>query len=52
VFWTGVRIPPGPPIKMIMNYTQTLKLTGSLIGAYIVYKVVLEVWCIVYGLLY
>jgi hypothetical protein len=37
---------------MIMNYTQTLKLTGSLIAAYVVYKVGLEVWCIVYGLLY
>jgi hypothetical protein len=35
-----------------MNITQTLKLTGCLIGAYVAYKLGLEVWCIVYGLLY
>ena len=52
VSWTGVRIPPGPPIRMIMNITQTLKVTGYLVGAYIAYKLGLEVWCVIYGLLY
>ena len=32
--------------------TQTLKLAGSLIGMYVLYKLGLEVWCVVYGLLY
>ena len=47
-----MRIPPGPPIRMIMNVAQTLKVTGYLVGAYIAYKLGLEVWCVVYGLLY
>ena len=52
VFWTRVRFPPGPPIEMIMNITQTAKLAGFLLGTYILYRLGLEVWCIVYGLLY
>lgn len=32
--------------------TQTLKISGYLIGAYIAYKLGLEAWCVVYGLLY
>ena len=35
-----------------MTRLQTLKLAGSLIGLYVLYKLGLEVWCIVYGLLY
>jgi hypothetical protein len=31
---------------------QTLKISGYLIGAFITYKLGLEVWCVVYGLLY
>ena len=35
-----------------MNIAQTLKISGYLIGAYIAYKLGLEIWCVVYGLLY
>ena len=35
-----------------MTRLQTLKLAGSLIGMYVLYKLGLEVWCVVYGLLY
>jgi hypothetical protein len=35
-----------------MTRLQTLKLAGSLVGLYVLYKLGLEVWCVVYGLLY
>lgn len=35
-----------------MNISQTLKITGYLLGAYIAYKLGLELWCIVYGMIY
>jgi hypothetical protein len=37
---------------MTMTIAQTLKLTGYMLLAYITYKLGLEVWCVVYGLLY
>ena len=35
-----------------MSKTQTIKLTGLLIGTYIAYKLALEVWCVIYGMIY
>ena len=35
-----------------MTQLQTLKLAASLIGLYVLYKLGLEVWCVVYGMMY
>jgi len=35
-----------------MTTLQTLKIIGTSIGLYIAYKLGLELWCIVYGMIY
>jgi hypothetical protein len=47
-----------PRLNIVMNMTQTqIKQIGTIllltpVAAYVTYKIALEVWCIVYGLIY